>query len=88
MQEVHIDKDTFSECKFLSSNFIILPNNAENKYGTATLVRNDLTVENVMCDTSGRILVLKFPVLPLQIYTCLLALTVYPKIVVKSIVQK
>ena len=53
MQEVHIDKDTFSECKFLSSNFIILPNNAENKYGTATLVRNDLTVENVMCDTSG-----------------------------------
>merc|ERR1712030_190934 len=31
--------------------------NAGNKYGTASLVKNDLPVENVMCDTAGRVII-------------------------------
>ena len=54
LQEAQIDEDTFSECNFISSNYSILANNAENKYGTASIVKNDLNVENVMCDTKGR----------------------------------
>ena len=57
LQEAQIDEDTFSECNFISSNYSILANNAENKYGTASIVKNDLNVENVMCDTKGRVLI-------------------------------
>ena len=35
----------------------MITNNAANKYGTASLVRNDLNVQNIMCDTNGRVLV-------------------------------
>ena len=57
LQEAHIDDNTFSECNLIQSNFSVIVNNAENKYGTASLVKNDLAVENVMCDTGGRVLV-------------------------------
>ena len=57
LQEVNIESDTFSECSFIESNFSFITNNAENKYGTASLVKSDLLVENVMCDTAGRFLV-------------------------------
>ena len=36
---------------------LIITNNSENKYGTASLVKNDLTIENVMYDTGGRVIV-------------------------------
>ena len=57
LQECHIESDTFSECNFIQSNFTVITNNAQNKYGTASLVKNDLLVENVMYDTDGRLIV-------------------------------
>ena len=35
----------------------MIANNAQNKYGTASLVKNDFLVENVMLDTEGRVIV-------------------------------
>ena len=57
LQEVEICDDTFSECNFISSSFNIISNNAANKYGTSSLVKNELFYENVRCDTSGRAIV-------------------------------
>ena len=57
LQEAQIDENTFRECNFIESNFSVISNNAENKYGTASLVKNDLIVENVMCDTKGRVII-------------------------------
>ena len=56
-QEIEIDQSTFEDCQFISSSFDILPNNSPtNKYGTATLIRNDLSVDNINQDTQGRVL--------------------------------
>ena len=55
-QEINIDDETFSDCHNISSNFIVIPNNAINKYGTAVLVSNSLLYENVVCDTEGRVI--------------------------------
>ena len=52
LQEVQIEEDTFSDCSFIATNYNIIQNNAENKYGTASIVKNDLQVDNVMCDTA------------------------------------
>ena len=57
LQEAQIDEDTFSECNYIANNYSLISNNAENKYGTASIVKNDLIVENVMCDTKGRVLI-------------------------------
>ena len=35
-QEIEILDDTFSECKYISSSFNFITNNAANKYGTAS----------------------------------------------------
>ena len=57
LQEIKVSDDTFSECNYISSSFNIITNNAANKYGTASLVKNELSYENVKCDTSGRAIV-------------------------------
>ena len=57
LQEAHIDNDTFGECNFIVSNYSVISNNANNKYGTACLVESDLVVENIMMDTGGRVIV-------------------------------
>lgn len=57
LQEIEILDDTFLECNFISSSFNIITNNAANKFGTASLVKNELFVENVRRDTSGRLIV-------------------------------
>ena len=54
LQETEICEDTFSECSHISSSFNLISNNAANKYGTSSLVKNELSYENVKCDTSGR----------------------------------
>ena len=57
-QEIEITSSTFKSCKYISSNYNIIENNSPvNKYGTATLVRNNLIVENIKCDTNGRAIV-------------------------------
>ena len=55
-QEINIEDDSFSQCQFIKSNYNILSNNAVNKYGTASLVRNIFMPENVRMDTNGRAL--------------------------------
>ena len=57
LQEVNIDSDSFSTCDFISDNFNIFTNNSSNKYGTASLVRSEFLVENICCDTEGRVLI-------------------------------
>ena len=54
-QEIDIETSTFNSCHYISSNFNIIENNSPtNKYGTASLVRNDLVIENLKCDTNAR----------------------------------
>ena len=58
LQEIEISQNTFKHCYYISSNYnIIQNNNPENKYGTASLIRQDLFVQNVKCDTEGRAIV-------------------------------
>jgi exonuclease III len=53
LQETDICDETFSTCNFISSSFNLISNIAENKYGTSSLVKNELSFENVSCDTAG-----------------------------------
>ena len=53
-QEINIEEESFSQCNYINSNFTIIQNNAQNKYGTATIIRNEFTPENIRMDTEGR----------------------------------
>ena len=55
-KEIDLKEDTFSECNLISSSYNILANNAMNKYGTASLVKNEFVVENINNDTEGRVI--------------------------------
>ena len=41
---------------FLNSSYNILQNNSPTKYGTASLIKSDLEVDNMVCDSDGRAL--------------------------------
>ena len=56
LQETHFDDETFKHCPFIRNNYLVIPNNRLSKYGTASLIRNDLNVENVCFDANGRII--------------------------------
>ena len=53
-----IDEDSFSECHYVRNNFNVLSNNTPGNtpYGTASLVRSDIEVTNILTDDSGRII--------------------------------
>ena len=53
-QEINIEENSFSQCNYVAANFNIYSNNAINKYGTASFVKNDFKVENIKMDTEGR----------------------------------
>jgi exonuclease III len=53
-QEINIDEDSFKNCDNLNASYNIHANNAINKYGTASIVRNNLSVQNIRTDTEGR----------------------------------
>ena len=53
-QEINIEEEKFSQCNFLSSNYTVISNNAQKKYGTATIYKNNFSVENFKLDTQGR----------------------------------
>ena len=57
LQEANIEDETFSSCSFLQSSINIVENNATNKYGTASLVKTDLKIDNIRCDSEGRVIV-------------------------------
>ena len=53
-QEANIHEESFNQCSYIRSNFSIISNNAINKYGTASIVKNSLTADNIKTDTIGR----------------------------------
>ena len=57
LQEINIDSDSFSNCDYISSNFNIYHNNSITKYGTASLIKSEFSVENIRFDTEGRVIV-------------------------------
>ena len=57
LQEAHVDEETFSNCDFIASSYNIIANNSPTKYGTASLVRSELTPENIQLDSEGRVIV-------------------------------
>ena len=57
LQEANILDDTFSSCNLLQSSFNIIENNATNKYGTASLVKTDLKIDNIQLDSEGRAII-------------------------------
>ena len=56
LQECQIDSDTFQCCEFISQNFQIIKNNADNGYGTACIIRNNIQIEKVKVIPGGRII--------------------------------
>ena len=54
LQESHLDDESFEKCPFIKSNFTIIPNNSPTKFGTASLIRNDLNIDSVSFDANGR----------------------------------
>ena len=56
-QEINIEEDSFKSCSFITSSYNIIQNNAINKYGTASKVKNELIVENIKTDINGRAIV-------------------------------
>ena len=57
LQETNIEPETFSTCNYISNNYNILQNNSLSQYGTSSLVRSDFLVENIQCDSQGRVLI-------------------------------
>ena len=56
LQETHLENDSFENCSFIKNNYTIILNNSPTKYGTTSLVRNDLNVVNISFDSLGRII--------------------------------
>ena len=54
LSEINVDENTFSSCRYLSTSFSIITNNARNGFGTASLVKNNLTVDSIQTDANGR----------------------------------
>ena len=44
------------DCYYIKSNFEILSNNNINKYGTASLIKNEFEPLNIKYDTEGRVI--------------------------------
>ena len=55
--EAKIDSDTFKLCEFLKSNNTIINNNADNDYGTAVIIKNNIQIQDVAFDTEGRVII-------------------------------
>ena len=56
LQECKIDQNSFQKCGFITSNFNVISNNtpSDSHFGTATLVRSDITVSDIHKDGQGR----------------------------------
>ena len=53
-QKINIEEHSFTDCDFINTNFYIYPNKSVNKFGTASLVKNNFKVENILTETEGR----------------------------------
>ena len=56
LQEIDIDEESFSNCSVISSSFNIISNNSLSKYGTASIIKSDLSPQNIQFDGSGHII--------------------------------
>ena len=57
LQETNIEHETFSTCSYISNNYNILQNNSLSQYGTFSIVKTEFLVENIRCDSEGRVLI-------------------------------
>jgi exonuclease III len=57
LQESHLNPNTFDSCQYISENFETVYNNSPTKYGVASIIKNNLTYDNLRMDLSGRIIV-------------------------------
>ena len=57
LQESHIEELTFQACNHISTNYQIITNNSSSKYGTASLIRNNFVIDNIILHESGRIII-------------------------------
>ena len=57
LQETDSDDNTFKKCNYILNNYTVISNNSPTGYGTMSLVKNDLKVDNISLDTAGRIIV-------------------------------
>ena len=60
-QEINISEDSFKYCPIITSSYNIISNNAQNKYGTCSLVSNSFNIENVKNDVNPLV-----PTIPLR----------------------
>ena len=56
-QETNIDSDCFDSCDFISANYEVVVNNANNKYSTCCLINNQFQIQNLKMNTNGRVIV-------------------------------
>ena len=56
-QEINIEENTFKQCHYITSSYEILSNNASNKYGTCSFIKNCFSFSNLKMDSEGRIIV-------------------------------
>ena len=65
LQEINISEESFNSCPIISSSFNLIANNSPTKYGTASLLKSDLSAENIRLDPDGRMIL--FDVGPLTL---------------------
>ena len=56
-QEINVEKETFKQCHYLTSSYEIISNNASNKYGTCSIIKNSFRFSNLKMDSGGRIII-------------------------------
>ena len=71
LQETLINEDTFGLCEYVEGQYKVISNNSTNCYGTASLVKNCLKINDLRLDSEGRIIVFD-----LEDITCV---NIYPK---------
>ena len=72
LQECKIDQNSFQKCGFITSNFNVISKNTPNDshFGTASLVRSDLTVSDIHKDDQGRNIIFNTAGVPGGTCTC------------------
>ena len=56
LQETFIKEETFEHCGHIERFYNVISNNSPNNYGTACLVKNNLSFKDLRLDTEGRII--------------------------------
>ena len=56
LQETDCNEASFQHCSFIQNNFTLITNNSATKFGTSSLIKNNLCLENIAFDTEGRVI--------------------------------